>query len=63
MTAFRCLALTGTAWARSQCQTIRLELLRMGAQVRITARKVWVSMTSSYPHMRIFERAYKQLRS
>lgn len=63
LTAFRRLALAGTAWARSQCQTIRLELLRMGAQVRITARKVWISMTSSYPHMRIFERAYEQLRS
>jgi Transposase DDE domain group 1 len=63
LTALRRLALAGTAWARSQCHTIRLELLRMGAQVRITARKVWISITSSYPHMRIFERAYEQLRS
>jgi hypothetical protein len=60
---FRRLALPGTAWARSQCETIRLQLLRFGAQVRITARKVWVSIASSYPHWRTFEHAYTQLRS
>ena len=63
MCGFRRLALAGTAWARSQCQTIRLQLLRVGAQVRITARKVWVSMASSYPHWRTFEHASQQLRS
>ncbi len=63
MSAFRRLALSGTRWARSQCETIRLHLLRFGAQVRITARKVWVSIASGYPHWRIFEHAYLQLRS
>lgn len=63
MSAFRRLALSGTAWARAQCETIRLHLLRFGARVRITARKVWISMASSYPHWRTFEHAYWQLRS
>ncbi len=63
ISGFRRLALSGTAWARSQCETIRLQLLRSGAQVRITARKVWVSIASSYPHWRAFEHAYMQLRS
>jgi len=63
LSAFRRLALPGTAWARSQCETIRFQLLRIGAQVRITARKVWVSIASSYPHWRLFEHAYIQLRS
>lgn len=63
MSGFRRLALSGTSWARSQCETIRLQLLRIGAQVRITARKVWVSIASSYPHWRMFEHAYRQLRS
>ncbi|MBV8830364.1 MAG: transposase [Acidobacteriaceae bacterium] len=40
MSAFRRLALSGTAWARSQCDTVRSQLLRIGAQVRMTARKV-----------------------
>jgi DDE family transposase len=63
LSGFRRLALSGTAWARSQCETIRLQLLRIGAQVRITVRKVWISMASSYPHWRVFQHAYSQLRS
>jgi hypothetical protein len=62
MSAFRRLALSGTAWARAQCETIRSQLLRLGAQVRITARKVWVSIASSYPHWRVFAQAYERLR-
>ena len=62
MSAFRRLALAGTSWARAQCQTIRLQLLRIGAQVRITVRKVWISIASSYPHWRVFAQAYEQLR-
>lgn len=61
MSAFRRLALSGTAWARAQCETIRLQLLRIGAQVRITARKVWISVASSYPHWRVFAQAHQQL--
>ena len=62
MSAFRRLALSGTAWARVQCETIRSQLLRIGAQVRITRRKVWISIASSYPHWRVFARAHQQLR-
>jgi hypothetical protein len=62
MSAFRRLALSGTAWARAQCETIRSQLLRIGAQVRITARKVWISIASSYPHWRLFAHAHHQLR-
>ncbi len=63
LSGFRRWALSGTGWARSQCHTIRLQLLRIGAQVSLTARKVWVSLASSYPHWRVFEHAYRQLRS
>ena len=62
MSAFRRLALSGTAWARAQCETIRSQLLRIGAQVRITARKVWISIASSYPHWHVFAHAHQQLR-
>lgn len=63
MNAFRRLALSGTEWARAQCDTIRLQLLRIGAQVRITVRKVWISLASSYPHWRTFTHAFHQLRT
>jgi Transposase DDE domain group 1 len=62
LSAFRRLALPTTAWARAQCDTIRLQLLRIGPQVRITARKVWISIASGYPHWRAFAHAYQQLR-
>jgi hypothetical protein len=62
MSAFRRLALSGTVWARAQCETIRSHLLRTGAQVRVTARKVWISIASSYPHWRLFAQAHEQLR-
>jgi hypothetical protein len=39
-----------------------LQLLRIGAQVRITFRKVWISIASSYPHGRVFAQVYEQLR-
>ena len=62
MSAFRRLGLSGTEWARAQCDTIRLRLLRIGAQVHITVRRVWVSLASSYPHRQAFAQAYQQLR-
>ncbi len=40
VSAFRRLALSATEWARAQCETIRLQLVRIAAQVRVTARKV-----------------------
>ena len=60
--ALRRLGLKATDMARAQVQTIRLRLLKIGARIRITARKVWLSMASSYPHRALFETAYNELR-
>ena len=59
--AFRRLGLNGTAMARAQCQTIRLKLLKIGALVRVTVRKVWVSFSSGYPDQALFARVFQQL--
>ena len=32
--------------ARAQAGTIRLRLLKIGARIRITARKVWISLAT-----------------
>ena len=45
----RRLALTGTEMAKAQCHTIRLKLFKIGAQIRVTVRKVWLSISESYP--------------
>ncbi len=53
--------LAGTSLATAYCSTLRLKLLKIGARVRVTARKVWVSLDSSYPYEPLFARAYDQL--
>jgi hypothetical protein len=58
----RRLGLRGTDLARAQATTIRLRLLKIGARIRITARKVWVSMASSFPLQSVFAQAWVQLR-
>jgi hypothetical protein len=62
MHGLRRLALTGTEFAKAQAQTIRLKLLKIGAQVRVSVRKVWISLASSYPHQALFETLYQRLR-
>jgi len=62
MLALRRLGLQGTRLARAQCDTIRLKLLKIGAQIRVTVRKVWVSLTESCPYQRLFARIYEHLR-
>jgi hypothetical protein len=58
----RRLGLAGTELARAQANTIRLQLLKIGAQIRITVRKVWISLASSFPRQSLFAHAWKQLR-
>ena len=36
--------------------------LKIGAQIRVTARKVWVSMTSSYPWQGLYQQVWDNLR-
>lgn len=59
--ALRRLGLQGTALAKAQCPTIRLKLLKIGAQVRVTVRKIWVSLASGSPYAAIFEQTYHNL--
>lgn len=63
LAALRRLGLQGTAMAKAQCQTIRLKLLKVGALVRLTVRKVWISFSSSYPHQALFAHVFRQIRS
>ena len=61
MNALRRLGLKNTSMAKARCDTIRLKLLKIGARVRITFRKVWVSMSESCPYRRIFRQVYANL--
>jgi hypothetical protein len=59
--ALRRLGLSGTDLSRAQCQTIRLKLLKIGALVRVTVRKVWVRLASSCPDAEVFRRVHAKL--
>jgi hypothetical protein len=59
--ALRRLGLAGTELAEAQCQTIRLKLLKIGALVRVTVRKVWVKFSSSCPYAEVFRRVHANL--
>ena len=61
LVALRRLALVGTDMAQAQCGTIRLRLLKIGAQVRITARKIWISMAAGHPSAAVFAAAHQHL--
>lgn len=63
MAALRRLGLKGTELAQAQCATLRLKLLKIGALIWITARKVWVSLASGYPYQDLFQQVYAQLRA
>ena len=55
--ALRRLALAGTEWATAQVATIRLRLLKIAAEVRFTARHIWVRYSRAYPWKAIFAAA------
>jgi len=54
--------LKGTPQERAQCDTIRLKLLKIGAQVCVTVRRVWVRLASSYPLKELFHTVLRNLR-
>jgi len=58
----RRLALKGTALERAQCTTIRLKLLKIGAQIQVTVRRVWIRMAAGYPYKDIVQQALDNLR-
>ena len=57
----RRVGLEGTEMAKAQCGTIRLKLFKIGAQIRITVRKVWIAFSESYPYADLFLSIYQKL--
>jgi hypothetical protein len=62
LAALRRLGLAGTALACAQCTTIRLTLLKIGARIRITVRKVWLALASGCPNAVLFAQVHAHLR-
>jgi hypothetical protein len=61
LVALRQFGLQGTAMSHARCDTIRLKLLKIGALVRTTVRRVWISLSGSCPYQRLFAQAFENL--
>ncbi len=59
--ALRRLGLQGTELAHAQASTIRLKVLKIGALIRVTARKIWVALAAGYPYAAQWARIWRQL--
>ena len=61
LAALRRIALAGTRLARATCGSIRLKLLKIGAQVRLSTRRIRIAMASGAPHADAFAQAHARL--
>jgi hypothetical protein len=62
LVALRQFGLQGTEMAQARCDTIRLKLLKIGALVRTTVRRVWISLSESCPYQHVFAQVYENLK-
>ena len=60
--ALRRIGLAHTEFATATCGTIRLKLLKIGALVRVSVRRVAVAMASACPSQHAFALAHAFLR-
>jgi hypothetical protein len=61
MNELRRSVLAETEMAQAQCGTIRLKLLKIGAQVQVSVRRLLVRLASSYPYQELFLTIYQKL--
>jgi len=59
--ALREFGLKDTPLETAQADTIRLRVLKIGAVIRITVRKVWIAPSGAYPWRDLFAQVYDQL--
>jgi len=59
--ALRRLGLKDTPLEHAQAPTIRQKLLKIGTQIRVTTRRVWLSWSQAYPYQELFSRVYENV--
>ncbi len=62
MNELRNRALKDTEIEHATCETIRLKLLKIGALVRVSVRRVSINLSSAYPYQHIFRAAHHSIR-
>lgn len=62
MRALRDFGLRDTELAQAQCDTIRVKLLKIGATIQVSVRRVVLALSEAFPFQTIFQRAWENLR-
>jgi len=57
----RTLGLAGTELARATVGSVRLKLLKVAAQVRVSVRRVYVQLSTAYPLQALFRLCHRRL--
>jgi hypothetical protein len=63
MERLRSTGLAGTELAQATVGSVRLKLLKVAAQVRVSVRRVYVQLSSAYPLQELFRRCQQRLRT
>ena len=61
LSTMRRVALKGTRLAKATCGSIRVKLLKIGAQIRISVRRFLVHLASACPYQDVFIQAWRNL--
>ncbi len=61
MNALRRIGLKNTELEKASCGTIRLKLLKLGAQLTLSVRRILIHFASACPYQEIFQKAWQQL--
>ena len=61
--ALRTIGLVGTDYARAQCSTIRAYLLKIGATIRVTTRRIWIHLSGAHPAEPLFRTVANRFRA
>jgi DDE family transposase len=56
--ALRRIGLKHTQFAKASCGTIRLKLLKIGALVKVSVRRIKIAMASGHPYQKEFGAAH-----
>ena len=63
LSELRRVGLKGTELAAAQCGTIRTKLLKIGAVISVSVRRIYVRLASGYPYVDLFAHVLKNIRA
>ena len=61
MNEFRSVCLKGTPFQTAQCDTIRVKLLKVGARIKVSVRRICISIATGFPHQAVYIKALQRI--